>query len=153
MNPMKRFSTFTLLASSMALLAFNAPAQVAVTRVGVFDNVPALMTASSTSNVLSTGVSLAQGKGFAFVPSAVCTNASTANFIFAFDGTIDGTNWTTTMGGWKITNAFNGTTGIKPLNIIPATSLVGVQKIRLSTVENVHNASITITNIVWSIPN
>jgi hypothetical protein len=147
-------STILICIGLAFVLAAPPPAQAQVTgnTFGTFDNVPALMTASSTSNVVSTGVSVRQGKGMAIMPYFVDTNSTAANLIFKFNVSYDGTNWGTTL-PILITNALNGTTAVRGFFNIPPDTLNNVRQLRLQSIVNGQTNTVWITNVVWSVGN
>jgi len=157
MNLKSKFSKF--LFTALALVAFTialavppeASAQVTNTAYGAFDNVPTIIEASSTSNVVSTAINVRNGKGLSIWPYFAGTNASTANVILKLSVTYDGTNYST--GTISLTNAMNGTTAVRGHHSLTADQLQGVKKLRLQTAQNVHDASVFITNVTWSISN
>jgi hypothetical protein len=119
-------------------------------RTNAFTSVPSFVAGSATSNVLSQAVGVWPGRGMAVFPYFAGTNASTANVIFAFTVSYDGTNWSTTT-PILLTNAMNGTTAVRGFHHIPASSLDNVRAIRLQTIQNAHTASVFVTNVVWSV--
>lgn len=142
---MKRL-IFGLLLLALAPAAF---AQVAPTTYGTFSNVPSIVTTTATSNVLSAPITVRQGRGLAIFPHFAGTNAGTANVIFRFAVSYDGTNWSTTT--LNVTNAMSGTTAVRGFENLKPDVLANVRAIRLENINNAHTASVFITNVVWSI--
>lgn len=117
--------------------------------VNVLTNGTTTVAASSTSNITTRPFVLRQGRGVSILPLQVGTNASTANVIYRFEGTADGTNYTTT-GPLLVTNALNGTTAVRGLAVIPPSQLDNLRAIKLVSIQNAHNAAINVTNVVLS---
>lgn len=111
----------------------------------------AAVTATDVS-AITKPITVRQGKGIAFLPLVVGTNTATANAVFKFNVTADGTNYTTTF-PIQGTVALNGTTPARGYILIPNTSLDNVRAIRLDSITNAHTASIIITNVVASYSN
>jgi hypothetical protein len=158
---MKIFSKlFTAIAICGLLLAIvlsiitpeaNAQALIPPTKYAAFDNVPSIIEGSATSNVVSTAINVRPGKGITIWPLFAGTNSGTANLICKLAITRDGTNWsTTTLNG---TNAMNGTTGVLGFFTISAEQLQGAKELRLQSMQNLHTASLFITNVNWSVSN
>jgi hypothetical protein len=154
-KPLFRFLAAAFLL--LALICLMAPPVVAQQnlttfrpRTNVFTSVPSSVAASSTATVASEAVGVWPGRGLAVFPYFAGTNASTANVILAFNVSYDGTNWSTTT-PILLTNVMNGTTAVRGYHHIPASSLDNVRAIRLQTIQNAHNASLFVTNVVWSL--
>jgi len=125
--------------------------QVTPTEIGSFTLPSSVITDTATSNILS-AVLVRQGKPLAIAPYFATTNSSTANVILTFDFSADGTNYTTVDTITK-TNVLDGTTAVRGYHVISADTIGPARYIRLKTIENAHNATIWITNVVYAWPN
>jgi hypothetical protein len=131
-------------------LAPPALAQVASTTTVAFDNVPGAMPGSSTSNVISSPVTVHQGKGLAILPYYKGGDVGVGSLVLKFNLTADGTNWTTTT-PLACTNALNGTNVVRDYSLFTPLQLDNVQAIRLQTIQNTATNAATVTNIVASV--
>lgn len=146
--PMRHKFILGLLA--IAGLIFTASAQEKPLIFGAFSGVPATMPASSTSNVLD-AVSVQGCRGMAIQPVFVGSNGITANVIFTFSYSIDGTNYTTTT--TTKTNAINSVTAVRGLHLFSEAELAGVRLLRLNSIQNAGAAPLTNTGVYYSIRN
>lgn len=145
---------FAILLTGICIVA-SQPAfgQVQATRIGTFDNLPSIITDTATSNVVSTAVTVRQGRGMAVLPYFNATNsAANENVIFNFEVSADGTNWSTST-AFSLTNTLNGATAVRGFHLLSAATLDNVRQIRLQSIENAHTNSIWITNVMWSVGN
>lgn len=152
MNTRFKFSHLALLLGGILWLglASLAQAQTTSTTLGTFDNLPAVISSSATSNVVSTAVNVRQGRGIAILPYFAAAGASTDDIILNFEVSADGTNWTTTS-AFSITNTFNGTTAVRGFHLLSAAQLDNVRQIRLQSIVNGYAGNAWVTNVTWSV--
>lgn len=133
--------------AAIAILAV-APLQAQVTPTDLASfTLPATIASETTTNVAQS-ITVQQGKDLAVQIAMVATNASTANVIMKFDFSIDGTNYTTANTITK-TNALNGTTAVIGYHVIPSTTIGPARTMRLYSIQNVHDATITLSGVQY----
>jgi hypothetical protein len=107
------------------------------------------VTNGQTLSVNTKPFALRQGKGLAVLPYQVGTNTSTADEVYRFEVTADGTNYTTT-GPLRATNALNSTTAVRGYTLFPTAALDSIRAVKLVSIQNYHTNTITVTNVVLS---
>lgn len=110
---------------------------------------PTVIAASSTSNIVTSPITVRQGSGQAFFATINHTNASTATATFHFDVSYDGSTFTTTQ-PLKFAVVGNGTTAVVGYTNFPPSVLDNVRQIKLSAIQNAHTAALFVTNVVQS---
>jgi len=139
----------TLFLSAMIIGQSAFGQQADVIRDGNLTAVPALVAATTLVSTNSSMIPLRKDAGVAILPKIVGTNAGTANVVFTFSVSPDGTLWSTT-GPLTYTLAMNGTNPVVGYKNFTLTDVNNVRYMRLSSITNAHSANILITSITWS---
>lgn len=131
---MKKF--LTLFCLLFTLTAFGQLFPTEQFSIGSCTNVPAVLTAGATSNI-NCILFTSQGHSIDIFPRMVGTNATTSNIVTTVDFPTDATltNWTTAH-NLLLTNALNGTTGVKDRFVISAADCDGVPAVRVKQVQS-----------------
>ncbi len=117
---------------------------------GSITNLPAIITASATSNINAV-IFTRPGKPIALFPSTISTSSSNSNIVFdvvyAVDHTL--TNWTTTV--TTVTNVSNGATNATGRVVIPAADAGSVGAIKILRERSLDSANTTTNQgFTWS---
>lgn len=148
---MKKILSLVAIAA-LALSSLSAQAQFSGTLPATvtLTNIPTSIAAGTASNVFSQFQ--IGDKGFTVMPLFSAGGATTANFAFYGDVSIDGVNWTTngTTYAFSGTVAANGTGKVQAAVLIPPTTINNVKWARITVVSNATAQTLFTTNIVVS---
>jgi hypothetical protein len=115
----------------------------------VMTNGTAMLTNAQTLTVAAKPFTLRQGCGLSVLPYFTGTNTSTADTVFRFEVTADGTSYTTT-GPLRVTNSLNSATGVRGVRFLSRNDLDNIRAVKLVSIQNYHTNSIYVTNCVLS---
>lgn len=152
---MKRNTRYPILAAILAIALIlpivSLHAQVLPTTYGYFTVATNLtLTNAQTYTVNSAGVDVRQGRGLVIMPYFAGTDTTSADCVFKFALSADGTNYTTTT-PLSFTNSLNSATAVRGYYFFTPLQLDNVYKIRLTSIQNAHTNSIVVTNVLWSV--
>lgn len=139
-----RFGKWMAVAAVVAITAVFV-ARAAEWKTGTI-NVPAALSPVNNQTLATTtgtAFTVPQGCGMTFQPNFTAAGAGVSNVVFGFNGTADGTNWSTTV-PLSITNTCNGTTNVIGAVFVSAASLAPYKQIRLDQVITTQGNNVTI---------
>lgn len=157
-----RSTLLTLLLTLGTILTLHAPrcraqvafspqfTQVTNSTLWVTTNYPVAIATVVTATVTNANaVPLFRGRGVGIWALVGTTNASGSNVVVNLDVSSDSTNWTSGWTSWTFAN--QGTAGVPVFTNILADKLDNIKFVRVTSVVNVHSATLWVTNLAFSI--